>query len=125
MCLQTSIVWIVVITVFSAVDFEYKLTRPNNAYYTGLPAVSSGRYIDLYFKTLDSTDRRIEMDESTRKSVYMKNRDLQIEPTNRITDFELYESIQQKVGDRIHCIQLERDIWRVYLRDNDSRSQLI
>ena len=67
MCLQTSIVWIVVITVFSAVDFEYKLTWPINAYYTGLPAVSSDRYIDLYFKTLDSADRRFDMDESTRK----------------------------------------------------------
>ena len=110
---------------FSAVDFEYKLTWPINAYYTGLPAVSSDRYIDLYFKTLDSADRRFDMDESTRKPVYMKNRDLQIDPTNRISDFELYESIQQKVGDRIHCIQLERDLWRVYLKDNDSRSQLI
>ena len=65
------------------------------------------------------------MDESTWKPVYMKNGDLQIDPTNRITDFKFYESIQQQVGDRIHCIQLERGLWHVYLKDNDSRSQLI
>ena len=111
--------------IWRSIDVEYKLTWPINAYSTGLPAVSSDRYIGLYFKTLNSTDRIIDRAESTRKHVYTKNRDLQMDPNNRITDFELYESIQQKVGDRIHCIQLERDLCRVYLKDNDSRSQLI
>ena len=101
-----------------------KRSRSTLAPCEGMPRLALSS-IDLYFKTLDSADRRFDMDESTRKPVYMKNRDLQIDPTNRISDFELYESIQQKVGDRIHCIQLERDLWRVYLKDNDSRSQLI
>ena len=40
-------------------------------------------------------------------------------------DFQMYESIHKKVGDEVLCIQLERDLWRVYLKSKESRSVLI
>lgn len=43
------------------------------------------------------------------KPVYIKNRELQTDKSSKITDFELYEAIHEKVGDTIHCIQLERE----------------
>lgn len=50
------------------------------------------------------------------KPVYIKNSEIQQDKSNRISDFEMYESLHLKVGDDIHCIQLERDLWRVYLK---------
>lgn len=44
---------------------------------------------------------------------------------NKITDFELYEAIKGKIGDNILCIQLDRDLWRVYLKSMESRSELL
>lgn len=59
------------------------------------------------------------------KPVYIKNRELQTDRNSKITDFELYEAIHEKVGDTIHCIQLERDLWRVYLKCMGSRAALL
>lgn len=44
---------------------------------------------------------------------------------NKITDFELYEAIKGKMRDNILCIQLDRDLWRVYLISMESRSELL
>lgn len=59
------------------------------------------------------------------KPVFIKNRELQTDRNSKITDFELYEAIHKKVGDTIHCIQLERDLWRVYLKCMGSRAALL
>jgi ribA/ribD-fused uncharacterized protein len=59
------------------------------------------------------------------KPVYIKNSELQTDKSSKITDYELYESIHNKVGDTIHCIQLERDLWRIYLKSSDSRTTLV
>lgn len=56
------------------------------------------------------------------KPLYIKNRDIQIDSKNKITDFELYEAVKAKVGDNITCIQLDRDLWRVYLKSTEGRS---
>lgn len=59
------------------------------------------------------------------KPLYIKNRDIQIDSKNKITDFELYEAVKAKVGDNITCIQLDRDLWRVYLKSTESRSEIL
>lgn len=66
-----------------------------------------------------------EIPPTMNKPVYIKNSEIQLDKTNRIGDFEMYESLHKKVGDDILCIQLERDLWRVYLKSNDSRSVLL
>ena len=37
----------------------------------------------------------------------------------------MYEALHQKVENDIHCIQLERDLWGVYLKTKETRSLLI
>lgn len=59
------------------------------------------------------------------KPVYIKNSEIQQDRSNRISDFEMYESLHLKVGDDIHWIQLERDLWRVYLKTKEARSLLV
>lgn len=57
--------------------------------------------------------------------VYKKKSEIQLDRSNKINDFEMYESLHLKVGDNIHCIQLERDLWRVFLKTRESRSLLV
>lgn len=45
--------------------------------------------------------------------------------SDRITDYELNEGIRETIGVKIYCIQLEKDLWRVYLTCRDSRSKLL
>ena len=59
------------------------------------------------------------------KPVYIKHSEIQLDRSNKMNDFEMYESLHLKVGDNIHCIQLERDLWRVYLKTRESRSLLV
>lgn len=58
------------------------------------------------------------------KPLYIKNKELQSDQDERIIDYELYEAIREKIGDKIYCIQLERDLQRVYLTCMESRSKL-
>ena len=55
----------------------------------------------------------------------MKNSDLPINKSNRISDFDILEAFGRTVGDKIQCIQLDRDLWRIYLMDNDSKRKLM
>lgn len=59
------------------------------------------------------------------KAVYIKNSEIQQDRPNRISDFEIYESLHLKVGCERNCIQLERDLWRVYLKTKEAGSLLI
>lgn len=38
---------------------------------------------------------------SLNKPVYIKNREMQNDSNNKITDFELYEAVKGKIGDNI------------------------
>lgn len=55
------------------------------------------------------------------KPVYIKNSEIQTGKNKTIGDFEMHESIYKKVGDEVFCIQLKKDLWRVYLKCTDSR----
>ena len=82
------------------------------------PAVSCTLLISIYIMS-------VQVEKPMFKPLYIKNKELQSDQSKKITDYELYEAIHEKVGDKIHCIQLERDLWRVYLTCKESRSKLL
>lgn len=49
------------------------------------------------------------------KPVYLKNSELPSENEERITNFELLQAVSLCVEDAVKCIQLDRDLWRIYL----------
>ena len=65
------------------------------------------------------------MADSMIKPVYLKNSDIQPEEGDRITDFELMECVINKIGNDLHCLQLDRNLWRIYTKTTESRSNLI
>lgn len=62
--------------------------------------------------------------EKLQKPVYLKDSELPKLNDERITNFALLESITESVGDTVRCVQLDRDLWRVYLVDKQSRDKL-
>ena len=58
------------------------------------------------------------------KPVYLKNSEIQTDKSNKITDFEIAEGLMEKVED-VRCVQLDRDLWRIYVASHSSRSTLL
>ena len=61
---------------------------------------------------------------TTLKPVYLRNRDLQLDNTNVLTDYELLEAVSKEISDT-KCIQKDRDLWRVYVGSEESRRKLL
>ena len=63
--------------------------------------------------------------ERTIKPLYLKkNGDLQFKKGRRLSEYDLM--IPMKViGDDLHCIQLDRNLWRVYIKTKESRNKLL
>lgn len=59
------------------------------------------------------------------KPVYLKNSELPSENDERITNFELVQAVSLCVEDAVKCIQLDRDLWRIYLNNAPSRSKIL
>lgn len=49
------------------------------------------------------------------KPVYIKNSEIQLDRSNKINDFEMYESLHLKVGDNIQCAQSD-NMWIATVR---------
>lgn len=51
------------------------------------------------------------------KPVYLKKKNSELLSGNdeRITNFELLQAVSLCVEDAVKCIQLDRDLWRIYL----------
>ena len=60
----------------------------------------------------------------TLKPVYLRNRDIQVDNGNVVTDFEILEAATKEIND-LKCIQRDRDLWRVYVGSHDSRRKLL
>lgn len=59
------------------------------------------------------------------KPVYIKDNELH-EENERISNFEMLEAVSQCVGGNcIKCIQLDRNLWRIYLTDKPSRDSVL
>lgn len=63
--------------------------------------------------------------ETLSKPVYLKDSEIQMNRKNRISDFELMQSVIHSVGDTVRCIQLDRDLWRIYLTNDESKQTLL
>ncbi|XP_062569142.1 uncharacterized protein LOC134231225 [Saccostrea cucullata] len=59
------------------------------------------------------------------KPVFLKDSELPKSNNERITNFGLLDAVSVTIGDTVKCVQLERDLWRIYLNDKQSRDKLI
>ena len=58
------------------------------------------------------------------KPVYLRNRDLNSDRKQQVTDYELLESVAKCIKDT-KCIQKDRDLWRIYVGSKESRQKLL
>nr|XP_011438753.2 uncharacterized protein LOC105336225 [Crassostrea gigas] len=61
----------------------------------------------------------------TSKPLYIKNSDLKTNQGKHLTDYDLIDPIKKVIGDDILCVQLDRNLWRVYLKNVESRINLL
>ena len=54
----------------------------------------------------------------TSKPLYLKNNDLRGTSRKQFTDFDLIDPIKRVIGDDLLCVQLDRNLWRIYLTRN-------
>ena len=64
-------------------------------------------------------------DDRTIKPLYLKDSDIQCKDNGRVTDFDLMESVTKIIGNSLHCLQQDRNLWRFYLKDRSSREKLL
>jgi ribA/ribD-fused uncharacterized protein len=62
--------------------------------------------------------------ERTQKPVYLRNRDIQTDKNRYITDYDIAVATSAKVND-VYCVQRDRDLWRIYVKSPESRTQLV
>lgn len=61
----------------------------------------------------------------TIKRLYLKDTEIQCYDEGRVTDFDLMKCVTKVIGNSLHCLHLDRNIWRVYLWDVTSREKLL
>lgn len=61
----------------------------------------------------------------TCKPLYLKNNDLRSIGGKQFTDYDLIEPIKRVIGDDLLCVQLNRNLWRVYLKNTENRNKLL
>ena len=61
----------------------------------------------------------------TIKPLYMKNSDIQLSNQARITDYDIMTNVTKQIGDELHCLQLDRNLWRLYLKSKEARTKLL
>lgn len=60
------------------------------------------------------------------KPIYIKDSELYKEENERISNFDLLEAVSHCVSaDAIKCIQLDRNLWRIYFTDKQSRDSIL
>lgn len=57
------------------------------------------------------------------KPVYLRDREIQCGST-RISDFDLSMSVTKSISD-LTCVQKDRDLWRIYVKSKERRSQIL
>ena len=61
----------------------------------------------------------------TIKPLYLKNSDIQLSNQARITDYDIMTNVTKQIGDELHCLQLDRNLWRLYLKSKEARTKLL
>lgn len=59
------------------------------------------------------------------KPVYLKNSEILTPAEGKITNFLLVQCVTKVVGDTVKCIQLDRDLWKIYLTTKEGRDKLL
>lgn len=59
------------------------------------------------------------------KPVYLKNSEILAPAVGKITNYLLVQCVTKVVGDTVKCIQLDRDLWRIYLTTKEGRDKLL
>lgn len=72
----------------------------------------------------ENTSSSVAVDR-TSKPLYIKNSDLKTSQGKHLTDYDLIDPIKKVIGDDILCVQLDRNLWRVYLKNVESRIKLL
>lgn len=100
--------------------------------FTGLPGEHSVNTLHrtklsdrLAYTELLNTVMGEQAEYRTIKPLYLKDSEIQCSDEGRVTDFELMDCVAKVVGNSLHCLQLDRNLWRVYLRDVASREKLL
>lgn len=44
---------------------------------------------------------------------------------NKFTDYDLIEPIKWIIGDDLLCVQLDKNLWRVYLKNRENRNKIL
>ena len=83
-----------------------------------LPVFTFGDYWSI--KLLIPLQRQTMASEQMLKPVYLRNRDIQSNKGSKVTDYDLANAVGKTVND-IKCIQLDRDLWRIYVQSRESR----
>ena len=68
--------------------------------------------------------RQTMASEQMLKPVNLPNRDIQSNKGSKVTDYDLANAVGKTVND-IKCIQLDRDLWRIYVQSRESRQILV
>ena len=87
-----------------------------------LPVFTFGDYWSINLSI--PLQQRTMASEQMLKPVYLRNRDIQSNKGSKVTDFDLANAVGKSVND-IKCIQLDRDLWRIYVHSRESRQTLI
>ena len=58
------------------------------------------------------------------KPVFLKNSEIQNDRNNKISDFEIVLELSKKIDD-VKCVQLDRDLWRIYVGSVSSKTKLV
>lgn len=64
------------------------------------------------------------LSEPTTKPFYLNDSDIQCKDKRWITEFDLMESATGVVGNSLHSLQQDRNMWRFYLNDKESWDKL-
>lgn len=62
-------------------------------------------------------------DSGTEKPVYFKNSEL-LEDKQNTAEYHIIQSVITFIGD-VKCLQLDRELWRIYLKNKEYRKKLL
>lgn len=71
-----------------------------------------------------SVSKNSQTDDRTLKQLYLKNSDIQTSDVKRLSDYDLINPIMRAIGVDLHCLQLDCNLWCIYLKTLKSRNKL-
>lgn len=60
------------------------------------------------------------------KPFYLKNSEIQTSEDKKLLDYDLnIDQSMRLIGDDLHCLQFDRNLWHVHLKKLESRNKLL